>query len=96
MNLLIQKTMKGQGWACHSQKRFVELHGGEIWVENEYGKGSRFMFTIPAPKDEEKQKLQLLEGKRSKEKKRLAVVADIDPNATQDCGGSPDFRRFIE
>jgi signal transduction histidine kinase len=39
---------KGSGLGLAIAKKLIELHGGEIWVRSELGKGSAFGFTLPA------------------------------------------------
>ena len=43
---------EGAGMGLALAQRFVEMHGGEIWVESNYGKGSKFIFRIPLKEEQ--------------------------------------------
>jgi signal transduction histidine kinase len=49
----------GAGMGLAVSKHLVELQGGLIWVESEFGEGSTFSFVLPRPEPSPNETLEM-------------------------------------
>ena len=67
-----KNAFQGAGLGLSISKAYVEMLGGEIWVESEEGKGSVFYFTIPYHNQ------KVIEGTEFKDIKVVSKFKSID------------------
>ncbi len=78
------QAREGSGLGLAVSKKFVELHGGKMWIESEIGSGTTVGFTLPIPQGEKEvmvSKLRTSTPVRDYREEPLVLVLHDDPRA---------------
>lgn len=83
----LSRNYEGAGLGLSISKAFVEMLGGKIWLDSEYGKGTTFYFTIPFQSETEEKNDSLssdpnAENKVLPEASKLKILVVDDDEAS--------------
>jgi len=83
-----RRSGRGSGLGLAISKRFVEMHGGNMWVESQKGEGTTFFFSLPltqnvatavVPPDYDR----LISSGQSPFEEKILAVLDDDPDVAR-------------
>ena len=70
-------TSTGDGIGLSFVKYLVELHGGNVWVESQPGKGSKFSFTLPLTETTDEVPVEEIETSAPAITSQVSTVSEV-------------------